>query len=91
MASNPVTMAEANQVIRLYLNDTSALEIAGMLGRSKDTVLAVLRANHVPIRPRGRPSNDSGERCPAFERMIEKAKFGSVQLLAAIQRAGVRP
>jgi hypothetical protein len=91
MASKPVTMAEANQVISLYLKDTSAFDIAGMMGRSKDTVLAVLRANHVPIRPRGRPSNDSGEHCPAFARMEEDARFGSQQLLAAIERAGLRP
>ena len=91
MASKPVTLAEATQVISLYRKETSAFDIAAMMGRSKDTVLAVLRANHVPIRKRGRPSLESGEACPSFTRMEEDARFGSQQLLQAIERAGLRP
>jgi hypothetical protein len=92
MASKPVTLAEARRAITLYQADISAAEVAGMLGRSKDTVLAILRANHVPIRRRGAPGYDrASEKCGAFEKMAEDARFGSQMLLAAIQRAGVRP
>lgn len=92
MASSPVTMMEAQRAITLYKADISAAEVAGMLGRSKDTVLAILRANHVQIRRRGAPGYDRcGEKCGSFEKMAEDARLGSQMLLAAIVRAGVRP
>lgn len=91
MANNPWTLAEVDHAVRLYRKDVSAVEIGCILRRSKDTVLAVLRANNIPIRKRGQPSLDTGVECPAFVRMAEDARFGSEQLLAAIQRAGLQP
>ena len=91
MASKPWTMPEVNKAIALYRDEYSAAEIGGMLGRSKDGVLHVLRANNIPIRPRGAPSVESGNECLSFRKMVEEAHIGSMRLLAAIQLAGLRP
>ena len=92
MASNPWTLPEIERAIHLYsAADMSAAEVGQMLQRPKDGVLAVLRANNIPIRRIGRPKDSSANECLSFRRMAEEARFGSQMLLEAIQRAGVRP
>jgi hypothetical protein len=86
-----VTLAEVEQAVRLYRSEVGAVDIGFIMGRSKSTILAILRANSIPIRKRGAPSMESRQECPSFRRMAEDARFGSTQLLAAIERAGVRP
>lgn len=92
MASISWTLPEVEHAIDLYCDEEmSAVEIGRMMGRSKDGVLNVLRANGVPIRGRGARAGKEGENCPAFTRMADEARLGSTMLLEAITRAGVRP
>jgi hypothetical protein len=81
---------EIEAAIRLY-SDTGADDVAKRLGRTRDGVLRVLRANGVKIRPRGNLVAEARSECPSFKLMCEEAAFGSTQLLMALQRTGLRP
>lgn len=91
MASKPWTGPEIDLAIKRYRTGESLREIGRSLHRDKDALIRVLRANNVEIRRQGRPSLESERKCSSFERMKEEAAFGSLQLLLAIERAGLRP
>jgi hypothetical protein len=89
--SKPLTAANVDQIVSDYAEGEAIADIAIDIGCSRDTVKRVLTANGIAIRSRGRQSLESERTCSSFERMKEDAAFGSMQLLMAIQRAGLLP